>query len=187
MIRLILIVVSFAYSNAAFAQNLGINFAAMPKGTKMVYEHSDGKRWVEVYTGKKGKYHVVKRYKTTRASGRPAFEYSFDSAGRLKFYRGYGDRAKSYKLTYQPYACQYQAGRCRQKEKFSGTGYVFSGQNETWGAETRKIEGQWTTVWFRGSDEAGAERFSLGKYNLRSKIQWLTKSGLKSVTLISIQ
>ncbi|MEM6482049.1 MAG: hypothetical protein AAF681_09405 [Pseudomonadota bacterium] len=186
-IKFFAICVAVCIGVSAQAQNLGIQFASMPKGTQMIYGHSDGNQWVEVYMGKKGGYHIINRYKTTSVRGRPDRIMAFDASGRMVYYRAYGDRAQPYKVTYQPYSCSFVAGSCIQTEKPSGSGYVFLAGNRRLDVVTRKVKGRWTTV---AKDKKGAgyaHVFTLGRYNLRAKIQWMSRTGLKTITLLSVR
>ncbi|MDB4558986.1 hypothetical protein N9Z87_01960, partial [Amylibacter sp.] len=91
----------FALPISATAQNVGVQYNQMPVGTTAYYQHTDGRKWVDIYKGVKRGLHVVERFKGhKKSSGRPEQTQYFDKSGRLLNYRAYGDRAKPYKIAY---------------------------------------------------------------------------------------
>ena len=170
---------------SGFAQSVGIDFAAMPKGTTMFYTQNGREKWTEVYVGKRGKRFMTRVYSGHGTRGKLLSTVYWDQKGRRLYYTG-GNRG--YKYSFLPFDCAYQIGKCSHKERFVGEGYEGSGETQAWNARTSKTKGRYTTVWTRPKHEGkSAFLFTLGKYNLRTETQWLSSSGLQTVKLVKVK
>ncbi|MCP5087435.1 MAG: hypothetical protein GY952_11605 [Rhodobacteraceae bacterium] len=163
---------------------LGIQFDRMPVGTKAYYDSTDNGKWVDVYTGKKRGLYVMKRYKGHNTRGRLVSTVYFDAKGRRTHYTG----PRGLRVVFTPYDCDYQFEPCQYKIKIRGEAYVENGKSSTYTQSTKKEKGQYVATWYRGTekDNKGGRLFKLGKYNLRSKVQYFSK-GMQTVNLVKVE
>ncbi len=175
-------------STGLLAQNtgkLGVQFHKMPVGTQAYYKSSEGGSWTDVYAGVKRGKHIVNRYKGNRITGRKQSVRTFDANGRLLSFTGYGSRASKYTFKFKPYLCEFQIGSCKTTRRFSGAGYIHSGESESWIATTKREKNGYLTVYTkpRTGKPDGGTFFKLGKYNLRV----LQSYGEETVKLVSLK
>ncbi len=180
--------VSFvAYSLAVFAtqaQDLGIQFSKMPVGTKAYYNTSYGEKWLDIYIGKKRGLYAVRRYKGHTKNGKLLQVNYFDEKGRRVHYTG----QRGLKVLFKPIDCDYHFGDCVFTIRIRGEAYVQNGQNKTYNQSIVKKDGKYVSTWYRGTqtDKKGGSLFTLGKYNLRKKVQFFN-DGLQTIDLVKVE
>jgi len=96
-------------ASASFAQNFGIDFKSMPRGTKLHYESSQGPKWVGTYVGKKGKYHRIDvRFIPDEKKYRRSDFYNKDGYLVKSEYK----KLSSQDVDYTPFHCARIVGKC---------------------------------------------------------------------------
>ena len=161
----------------AVAQNLGIDFAKMPVGTKMTYQASSGASWTAVYRGKRGRSHVIREEGRNAEGKRFGRTVYYDKHGRMTSY-SYKDanRPEPGKVVFKPFSCDYAVGTCKHQRKLIVHNFINNGASRNATYVTRK-KGKHYTVGVDRGDRNGKVfyNFELGPYNLKSRIYWGAK------------
>ena len=170
--------------STAHAQDIGIQFAEMPVGTKAYYQSTFNGNWVDVYVGIKRGHYVVRRYKGNSPRGKLLQTRYYDKKGRLVYYNG----LYQLKVIYKPFDCDYQFGNCQFGFRMRGAAYTHSGLGANFSQTTVKKGSQFLSSRTRGihDDQKFGKLFSLGKYNLRKKVQFFDETGMQSIDLVKV-
>jgi hypothetical protein len=150
----------------ANAQSVGIKFNEMPVGTKVFYSDYEGDHWTETFTGRTGKFYVLKRVHAKNKYG--SSKRYYNSAGhQVKTIFSSGGR-----ITYGPHSCRRIIGSCvenyKGRRKHSGR---YTWKTKMTGAKTYHSE-------FVRVGEKITRDYTLTKYNLFARQEW-TGSGRK--------
>lgn len=172
------------------AQDLGIQFAKMPKGTKMYYVASNGTTWVDTFVGKRGRKYVVNRQSITPDGKRQKVVEAYDLKGRLISTTGYNGLVKSGpgKRLYKPFDCAYQVGSCSYRTKFIAHNFSNNGGGFDASVKTVASRDGYTTTETRAGKNGRTRTlfFQLGDYNLRSFIG-LKRGSNRNIKLVKIE
>lgn len=164
------------WSTASFAQDIGIQFAKMPKGTKFYYEDYEGDKWVVTYTGRNGS-----QYRTVEVYNKSGDQYRrmYDTNGHMKSVVVPGN----YRITYSPRSCERVMGACQ---------YHYKGFRTYNGKYTAKLvkSGKGYAYGFKRmkSNETIDSHIVLGPYNMLQEKTWKSSSGkTRWVRLVKVQ
>ncbi|MCP5072648.1 MAG: hypothetical protein GY947_05040 [Rhodobacteraceae bacterium] len=108
----------------------------------------------------------------------------FDAKGRRVYWTG----RKGYKVVFKPFDCDYHFGKCNYSYRVNAENYENDGQGRDFVQNTVKKGNQYVATWLVGGDKdrKGGQLFSLGKYNLRTKLQYFNK-GMQTVDLVKVE
>ena len=139
------------------AKIIGIDFAAMPVGTKAYYENSDGDSRIEIYTGKKDGFHIIERY--WNGESNPTHTLRYTENGLL---RSRVEHTKNNTRTFIPYRCDRNLGKCTYENvdtnpKRAGTGI-----------HTMSTTKSGDTYYHKYYEADTNNKTQLGQFNLRS-------------------
>ena len=180
--KLIMLALCFLFAVPAVARDIGVQFSKIPVGTQMFYVGADGDKWTDIYKGVKNGQYLVERRSGHNPNGPIIHREFFDKQGRLVLIRG----KRGLRVSYKPFSCLYQYGKCKHTQRIRGAAYVEHGASKSWNVETTFVKGRYALIWTRHKNNGGM-LYSLGKYNLRSEVQWLTKKGLRTQKLVKIK
>lgn len=161
------------FAPSAIAQSIGIDFATMPKGLQALYKGSDGRTWVTVYRGKKGRSHILESWTSGTNASLLSTEY-YDTNGLLTK-RIYADGNVR---NFSPRRCLRVLGDCQFKVSNSR-----QGSGGSFAASVVKRGQTYTYTWRHiNSAKANKSQYRLGQYTLA---KW-GKSGNFSWRLVKV-
>ena len=175
--RIFLLVFAVIFSaNIAAAQNIGIQFAKMPVGTKLHYKDYEGDTWVQEYRGKSGKYYIVRE---THSDRNLSVTRKYTAQGHLTqiaFRSGF-------KITYSPQRCDRIVGPCSYRYKGNRR------RNGMYKSTLVKRGTGYDYAWARQkTDETYDSHITLGKFNVLQEETWTSSRGKKRfVRLVKIE
>lgn len=164
---LIAMIAFFAFAPAAMAQSLGVKFDEMPVGTVLHYKDYEGDEWTDEYTGKKGKYHVLRRKYKGENSTLKVY-YTLNGHLKKRTYRG------GWSATYTPHHCEQVLGACQ---------YRYRGNRKYDGIYNTTLTKQGGAYSFKRASASSEETFDyvnkFGQYNLLVEETWNSSVGKK--------
>lgn len=181
-----MIAILAAGSLPALADDVGIDFDAMPVGTVLVTEtrEDEPQRYHETYLGREGAFHVVEIGRPDGKGGvKPLTRRFFDAGGRLVR----SEKKGRFQSSHTPFSCEYSTGPCE-------TVYVYAnpfrdGKRVTHRRRyVNRLDGTILTVSLarRGQDPLEIP-YELGRYNLRVSSEYTNALGqIRGFRLIEI-
>ncbi len=141
---------------SAHAQDLGLQFKSMPKGTTAHYVDSDGHRFKYTYQGRFNDRYLI------QVSGSRNFQRFYNKDGHLVM-----NRFNDYAISFRPFFCERKLGKC--KFNFDAQFSKFEGN---WNANLFKTKKGYTFQLIpvnKNSDRGGDSFLKFGKYNFISE------------------
>ena len=143
-------------SHPTRAENIGIDFGAMPVGCTWTTRYSNGNVWVQTFKGRKGGAYVTE-VRDGSAKGPLVSRFRFNDQGRMTE-RVWADGKWE---RFSPYSCFGELGACRYIYT-NGDGARMVMLNTT----TKSGQGYRVKGRVEGGDSYPTEYFTLGPFNL---------------------